>query len=89
MAQRFLILSIYCFPLILLVLVPSFFLTGEIFAQPSDSQDGISKTYNLTAEKLDRIIELLEQSRQGSQIALYLTIIVFMTGLAFVVFGLY
>jgi cellulose synthase/poly-beta-1,6-N-acetylglucosamine synthase-like glycosyltransferase len=88
-AQRFLILSIYCFPLILLVLVPSFFLTGEIFAQPSDSQDVIPKTDNLTGEKLDRIIELLEQSRQGSQIALYLTIIVFLTGLAFVVFGLY
>ena len=89
MAQRFLILSIYCIPLILSVLDPSFFLTGEIFAQPSDSQDAISKTDNLTGEKLDRIIELLEQTRQGSQIALYLTIIVFLTGLAFVVFGLY
>jgi cellulose synthase/poly-beta-1,6-N-acetylglucosamine synthase-like glycosyltransferase len=88
-AQRFLILPIYCFPLILSVLVLSFFLTGEIFAQPSNSQDAISKTDNLTGEKLDRMIELLEQSRQGSQIALYLTIIVFMTGLAFVVFGLY
>jgi hypothetical protein len=44
---------------------------------------------NLTAQKLDRIIDLLEQARYGSQIALYLTIIVFMTGLAFVVFGLY
>ena len=89
MAQRCLILSIYCFPLIILVLVPSYFLTVEIFAQPSDGQDAISKTDNLTGEKLDRIIELLEQSRQGSQIALYLTIIVFMTGLAFVIFGLY
>jgi cellulose synthase/poly-beta-1,6-N-acetylglucosamine synthase-like glycosyltransferase len=88
-AQRFLILPIYCFPLILSVLVLSFFLTGEIFAQPSNSQDAISKTDNLTGEKLDRMIELLEQSRQGSQIALYLTIIVFLTGLAFVVFGLY
>jgi cellulose synthase/poly-beta-1,6-N-acetylglucosamine synthase-like glycosyltransferase len=71
------------------VLVLSYFLNVEIFAQPSDSQDAISKTDNLTGEKLDRIIELLEQSRQGSQIALYLTIIVFLTGLAFVVFGLY
>jgi hypothetical protein len=88
-AQRFLILSIYYFPLILLVLTQSFFLTGEILAQPSDSQNTLSKTDNLTLEKLDRIIELLEQSRHGSQIALYLTIIVFMTGLAFVVFGLY
>ena len=87
--QRFLILFVHYFTIILLVLVPSFFLTGEIFAQPTDSQDAISKTDNLTGEKLDRIIELLEQSRQGSQIALYLTIIVFMTGLAFVVFGLY
>jgi hypothetical protein len=39
--------------------------------------------------RLDTIIELLERSRQGSQIQLYLTIIVFMMGLAFVIFGLY
>jgi hypothetical protein len=42
-----------------------------------------------TASRLDTIIELLEQGRQGSIIQLYLTIIVFMMGLAFVIFGLY
>jgi len=42
-----------------------------------------------TANRLDTIIELLEQGKQGSIIQLYLTIIVFMMGLAFVIFGLY
>ena len=42
-----------------------------------------------TANRLDTIIELLEQRKQGSIIQLYLTIIVFMMGLAFVIFGLY
>jgi hypothetical protein len=87
--QRLLILCIYCFPLLVLVLTPSFFLTDGIFAQPSDSQDALAKTNNLTAEKLDKIIELLEQARRGGLLALYMTIIVFMTGLAFVIFGLY
>jgi hypothetical protein len=41
-----------------------------------------------TANRLDTIIELLEQGKQGSIIQLYLTIIVFMMGLAFVIFGL-
>ena len=82
-------LSIYCFPLLVLVLAPSFFITDGIFAQPSDSQDALVNTNNPTAEKLDKIIELLEQQRRGSLLALYITIIVFMTGLAFVIFGLY
>ena len=68
---------------------PSFFLTERIFAQSSGSQYTLDKTNNLTGEKLDKVIELLEQSRRGSVIALYITIIVFMTGLAFVIFGLY
>jgi cellulose synthase/poly-beta-1,6-N-acetylglucosamine synthase-like glycosyltransferase len=66
-----------------------FFLADWIFAQPSDSQDALVNTNNSTAEKLDRIIELLEQQRRGGIFALYMTIIVFMTGLAFVIFGLY
>ena len=37
--------------------------------------------------RLDTIIKLLQQSRQGSIIQLNLTIIVFMMGLAFVIFG--
>jgi cellulose synthase/poly-beta-1,6-N-acetylglucosamine synthase-like glycosyltransferase len=87
--QRLLILSICCFPLLILALAPMFFLADWIFAQPSDSQDALDNTNNSTAEKLDRIIELLEQQRRGGIFALYMTIIVFMTGLAFVIFGLY
>ena len=89
MVQRLLILSIYFLPLILLVLAPTFFLTPVILAQSSDNQSASDKTANQTAAQLDRIIELLEQSRRGSTFALYITIIVFMTGLAFVIFGLY
>jgi hypothetical protein len=87
--QRLLILSIYFLPLILLVLAPTFFLTPVILAQSSENPSASDKTANQTAAQLDRIIELLEQSRRGSTFALYITIIVFMTGLAFVIFGLY
>lgn len=90
MGQSPLKLCICCIPIILFVLNPSLYLINSVSAQPSNtSQDELMNKNELTAEKLDRIIELLEQSRQGGQIALYLTIIVFMTGLAFVVFGLY
>jgi cellulose synthase/poly-beta-1,6-N-acetylglucosamine synthase-like glycosyltransferase len=50
-----------------------------------DSFENIS----IQTDRLDAIVELLEQSRQGSIIQLYITIIVFMMGLAFVIFGLY
>ena len=52
-------------------------------------QDSFENKSGKTADRLDTIIELLEQSRQGSIIQLNLTIIVFMMGLAFVIFGLY
>jgi cellulose synthase/poly-beta-1,6-N-acetylglucosamine synthase-like glycosyltransferase len=68
---------------------PSFFSNDWTFAQLSDSQNTLDNKSNLTGEKLDKVIELLEQARRGSIIALYITIIVFMTGLAFVIFGLY
>ena len=48
---------------------------------------------NETENRLDKIIRLLESGREelrgGINIQLYLTIIVFMMGLAFVIFGLY
>ena len=44
---------------------------------------------NETENRLDKIIRLLERGREGIIIQLYLTIIVFMMGLAFVIFGLY
>jgi hypothetical protein len=53
------------------------------------SQDPMTNESIETRNRLDSIIELLEKSRQGSIIQLYLTIIVFMMGLAFVIFGLY
>ena len=52
-------------------------------------QDPMENTDIEERNRLDAIIELLERSRQGSIIQLYLTIIVFMMGLAFVIFGLY
>ena len=50
-------------------------------------QDSFKNTSNQTENRLDTIIELLEKSRQGSIIQVNLTIIVFMMGLAFVIFG--
>jgi hypothetical protein len=55
-----------------------------VFAQDSSGNTSID-----TRNRLDTIIDLLEESRQGSIIQLNLTIIVFMMGLAFVIFGLY
>lgn len=52
-------------------------------------QDSSEKINNETENRLDRIIELLENARRGNIIQLYLTILVFMMGLAFVIFGLY
>lgn len=57
--------------------------------QETFSQETSENINNQTANRLDTIIELMEQSRQGSIIQLNLTIIVFMMGLAFVIFGLY
>lgn len=52
-------------------------------------QDSLQNTSTQTANRLDTIIDLLQQARQGSIIQLYITIIVFLMGLAFVIFGLY
>jgi hypothetical protein len=65
-------------------------LGSAVYAQQAVfGQDSFANTSGETADRLDTIIELLEQSRQGSIIQLNLTIIVFMMGLAFVIFGLY
>jgi hypothetical protein len=74
----------------LLFLLTPFNLGCAICAQQAVfGQDSFENTSGETADRLDTIIELLEQSRQGSIIQLNLTIIVFMMGLAFVIFGLY
>jgi|RhiMetdeSRZDD1v2_1073273.scaffolds.fasta_scaffold00732_51 hypothetical protein len=56
-------------------------------------QDSTENKNNETENRLDKIIRLLESGREelrgGINIQLYLTIIVFMMGLAFVIFGLY
>jgi hypothetical protein len=52
-------------------------------------QNSFENTSNQIENRLDTIIRLLEQTRQGSIIQLNITIIVFMMGLAFVIFGLY
>jgi len=73
----------------LLFLTP-FDLGSAVYAQQAVfGQNSFENTSGETADRLDTIIELLEQSRQGNIIQLNLTIIVFMMGLAFVIFGLY
>jgi hypothetical protein len=57
--------------------------------QPAYGQDSTENKNNETENRLDKIIRLLERGREGIIIQLYLTIIVFMMGLAFVIFGLY
>jgi hypothetical protein len=53
------------------------------------AQDSFENTNNETENRLEKIIRLLEEARKGNIIQLYLTIIVFLMGLAFVIFGLY
>jgi hypothetical protein len=55
----------------------------------SFGQQSSENTSSRIENRLDTIIELLQQSKQGSIIQLNLTIIVFMMGLAYVIFGLY
>jgi hypothetical protein len=75
--------------LLLLVLAP-LNLDRTVWAQQEVlSQDSLGNSSTQIANQLNTIIDLLEQARHGSIIQLYLTIIVFMMGLAFVIFGLY
>jgi hypothetical protein len=84
------LLSIHLKITLLLLLLTPFDLGCAVCAQQAVfGQDSFENTSGETADRLDTIIELLEQSRQGSIIQLNLTIIVFMMGLAFVIFGLY
>ena len=57
--------------------------------QLTNDQDSAGDINNETENRLDKIIGQLERAREGAIIQLYLTIIVFMMGLAFVIFGLY
>lgn len=83
-------LSIHLKITLLLLLLTLYDLGCAVYAQQAVfGQDSFENTSGETGNRLDTIIELLEQSRQGSIIQLNLTIIVFMMGLAFVIFGLY
>src|SRR5215204_1044157 len=76
--------------LLLLLVLDPLDLDHTVWAQQQAlSQDSLENTNTQIANRLNTIIELLQQARQGSIIQLYLTIIVFMMGLAFVIFGLY
>jgi len=91
MHQRSLRLFTLCTTLsVVLILLISFGTLKIAVAQQLPDKTG-STNYNNSAitDRLDIIINLLNQSRQGSLIALYLTIIAFLMGLAFVIFGLY
>ena len=67
---------------LLLFLFTLFDLSYAVWAQQAVfGQDSFENGSNQTENRLDTIIELLEQSRQGSIIQLNLTIIVFMMGL--------
>jgi cellulose synthase/poly-beta-1,6-N-acetylglucosamine synthase-like glycosyltransferase len=76
--------------LLLLLVLDPLDLDHTVWAQQQAlSQDSLENTNTQIANRLNTIIELLQQARQGSIIQLYITIIVFMMGLAFVIFGLY
>jgi len=75
---------------LLLILLPPIELGHTVWDQQlAFGQDSFENPNTQTEDRLDTIIELLEKARQGNIIQLYLTIIVFMMGLAFVIFGLY
>ena len=80
-------------PVIILLLLLIVLLNHDqtVWAQQlSFAQDSFENTTNSHIQnRLDTIIKILQQAKQGSIIQLNLTIIVFMMGLAYVIFGLY
>jgi hypothetical protein len=83
------LLSIYWTTSLLLLVLALLDLGNTVSAQITSGQDSLENTSTSTDNRLETIIELLQQARHGSIIQLYLTIIVFLMGLAFVIFGLY
>jgi len=74
----------------LLLILPTIELGHTVWDQQlAFGQDSFENPNTQTENRLDTIIELLEKSREGSIIQLYLITIVFLMGLAFVIFGLY
>jgi hypothetical protein len=83
------LLSIYWTTSLLLLVLALLDLGNTVSAQITSGQDSLENTSTSTDNRLETIIELLQQARHGSISQLYLTIIVFLMGLAFVIFGLY
>jgi Co/Zn/Cd efflux system component len=75
--------------LFLFLLTQSYFGGSTWAQQPPRSEESSKNTSSQTANQLDTMNELVKRLRHGMNIQLYLTIIVFMMGLAFVIFGLY
>ena len=84
-------LSVHPIIILLLLLIVLLNHNQRVWAQQlSFGQDPFENTTSSEIQnRLDTIIELLQQARQGNIIQLNLTIIVFMMGLAYVIFGLY
>ena len=80
-------------PIIILLLILIVLLNHDQTVQAQQLSFGKDSSENTTnsqtQNRLDTIIKLLQQTKQGSIIQLNLTIIVFMMGLAYVIFGLY
>jgi hypothetical protein len=85
------VLSAHQIIILLLLLIVPLNHDQTIWAQQlSFGQDSFENaTSSHTQNRLDTIIELLQQAKQGSIIQLNLTVIVFVMGLAYVIFGLY
>jgi hypothetical protein len=84
------LISFYSIIALVLLLFAQSYLGSSVWAQqPAFSQETSENTSSQTANQPDPTSELVERLRQGLNIQLYLTIIVFMMGLAFVIFGLY
>lgn len=76
--------------LLLLLLMGSLDLDYRSWAQEQAAQQrSLNEMDNETVNQLSTIIKLLQEQKEGGIVHTYLTVIVFMMGLAFVILGLY
>jgi hypothetical protein len=76
--------------LLLLLLMGSLDLSYTSWAQEQAATQGPPNDMdNQTENQLSTIIKLLQQQKEGGTVHTFLTVIVFMMGLAFVILGLY
>ena len=74
--------------LLLLLLLMGSLDTG-LAQEQAVRQGSINDTDNQTENQLSTIVKLLQEQSEGGIVHTYLTVIVFMTGLAYVILGLY